>query len=404
MRQAAPRRDHRPTTAVAAELAEWILRTGRHLPALAAFVGAFGPRLVAAGLPVWRLYLGLRRLHPAYLGRAVIWDRTTRAVVTKPRAHGIEDSAYYRDNPVSAIFERGERIRRRLDGPAEALDYPVLRALKRDGGTDYLALPLDFHGHQHQAVAFTTDRPGGFDAGHVAVLEAVLPSLAAAVEIFNDRDDARRVLATYVGARAGDRILSGAIKRGRCETLRAVLWVCDMENFTAISEALPAGDLIALLDTYLDAVVAPIERSGGEVLKFVGDAALAIFELPKDREDAATCRLACAAAREAIAAVEALNETWSARTGHRIGCGVALHIGEVSYGNVGAADRLDFTVIGPAVNLVTRLEQLTRQVGTRILLSEDFSEMLADSVAPLGSFALKGIRADQRVFGLPESD
>ena len=205
----------------------------------------------------------------------------------------------------------------------------------------------------------------------------------------------------YVGARAGDRILNGSIKRGDCETIDAVLWICDLENFTAVSETLSGRDLITLLDAYFDAVVGPIERHGGEVLKFMGDSVLAVFPLSDGGDQTVVHRAALAAAREGIAAVQALSRTWLARTHRPIGCGVALHVGEVSYGNIGAADRLDFTVIGPAVNLAARLEQLTRRVGTRLVLSEEFARALGETVVPLGEFALKGISKSQLVFGLP---
>ncbi len=381
-------------------LTAWLLRDGRHQPSLPNLIRALGGRLIAEGVPVWRIYVGLHQLHPAFVGRAIVWDRTKDVVVEKPRPHGIKDSAYYRQNPVSAIFERGEHIRRRLEEPGAVLDYPVLGQLQADGGTDYAAFPLEFYGRRKQAVAFTSNHPGGFRPAEISILETILPALAAAVEIVHDRDDTQRLLKTYVGARAGDRILNGSIKRGECETIDAVLWICDLENFTAVSETLSGRDLIMLLDDYFDAVVGPIERHGGEVLKFMGDSVLAIFPLPDGADRSVVHRAALAAACEGITAVDDLNETWLARTHFPIGCGVALHVGEVSYGNIGAADRLDFTVIGPAVNLAARLEQLTRRVGTRLVLSEDFARAHTETVVPLGRFALKGISKGQRVFGL----
>lgn len=387
-----------------ADLVAWLLGDGRHEPSLSELIRALGARLVASGVPVWRIYVGLHQLHPAFVGRAIVWDRTKDAVVEKPRPHGIKDSAYYRNNPVSAIFEHGACIRRRLEQPGAVLDYPVLRQLQGDGGTDYAAFPLEFYGRRNQAIAFTSNHPGGFRSAEISILEGILPALGAAVEILNDRGEMQRLLATYVGTRAGDRILNGSIKRGDCETIDAVLWICDLENFTAVSEILAARDLITLLDAYFDAVVAPIERHGGEVLKFMGDSVLAVFPLEAGADQAAVHRAGLAAAREAIAAVEALNGAWLARAHRPIGCGVALHVGKVSYGNIGAADRLDFTVIGPAVNVAARLEQLTRRVGIRLVLSSDFVSALAETVVPLGEFALKGISKGQLVFGLPQPE
>lgn len=386
------------------DLVAWLLRDGRHHQSLADLIRVLGARLVAADVEVWRFNIGLRQLHPAFYGRAITWDCISNTVVERPRAHGIEDSAFYRENPVSAIFERGAHIRRRLEEPGAVLDYPLLRELQGDGGTDYAAFPLEFSGRRNQAVSFTSNRPGGFRSAEMAVLEGILPALGAVVEILSNREETQRLLATYVGGRAGDRILNGSIKRGDCETIDAVLWICDLENFTAISETLSGRDLISLLDAYFDAVVAPIARHGGEVLKFMGDSVLAVFPLSDCADRTAVHRAALAAALEGITAVEAVNGTWLARTHRPVGCGVALHVGKVSYGNIGAADRLDFTVIGPAVNLAARLEQLTRRVGTRIVLSEDFASALAETVVPLGEFALKGIPKSQLVFGLLAAD
>jgi adenylate cyclase len=390
------------STRATADIVAWLLRDGRHQPTLSDLIHALGLRLIAAGVPVWRIYVGLHQLHPAFFGRSIVWDRTKDAVVEKPRPHGIQESAYYRDNPVSAIFERGVHIRRRLEEPGAVLDYPVLRQLREDGGTDYAAFPLEFYGRRNQAIAYTTNHSGGFRSAETAILQGILPALGAAVEILHDREETQRLLATYVGARAGDRILNGSIKRGDCETIDAVLWICDLENFTAVSETLSGRDLITLLDAYFDAVVAPIERHGGEVLKFMGDSVLAVFPLEAGADQAVVHRAALAAAREGIAAVEDLNGAWLARTHRPIGCGVALHVGKVSYGNIGAADRLDFTVIGPAVNVAARLEQLTRRVGIRLVLSREFASALAETVVPLGEFALKGISKGQLVFSLPQ--
>src|SRR5262245_728744 len=383
------------------DLIDWLLREARHQQSLSDLIRALGIRLALANVRVWRLNIGLRQLHPAFYGRAIVLDCIKNEVVEKPRPHGIEDSAFYRENPVSAIF-RGGHIRRRLEEPGAVLDYPLLRELQVKGGTDYAAFPLEFSGRRNQAITFTSNQSGGFTAAEMSVLEGILPALGAAVETIHNREETQRLLATYVGARAGDRILNGSIKRGNCETIDAVLWICDLENFTAISETLSGRDLISLLDAYFDAIVAPIGRHGGEVLKFMGDSVLVVFPLSDGADRTAVHCAALAAAREGIADVETLNGTWAARTQRPTSCGVALHVGKVSYGNIGAADRLDFTVIRPAVNLAARLEQLTRRVGTRIVLSEDFAGALSETVVSLGEFALKGISKGQIVFGLSQ--
>jgi adenylate cyclase len=375
----------------AADLAEWLLREGRQCPAVRDLVAGIGRRLVAAGVPVWRLFVGLRQLHPASVGRAVVWFRDGDRVLEKERPHGAERTDYYRANPVSAIFERGEPVRCRLTTGGGPLDFPFLATLRGEGGTDYLALPLLFHGRRHQAVAFTSDRLRGFDAGDVAILEAIVPALGAAAEILSEREEIRRLLATYVGPRAGERILSGAIRRGECETVDAVVWLCDMREFTGLSEALPRRELIAILDAYLDAVVTPTEAHGGEVLKFIGDGVLAVFPLEGEssRRAPSACRAAMDAAREAVASVQ---RNVRADGVHGVECGIGLDVEEVAYGNVGASDRLDFTVIGPAVNVATRLEALTRKrpLLARVVASEAFVQACGERLQPLGRPWLKG--------------
>ncbi len=382
----------------------WILNDGRHCADITSFVTAFADCLLSHGVPVWRIYLGLRRLHPVIRGRAFVWRLNDRSTAVRLRPHGIEATSYYRDNPIADIFTTGATVRRRLQERLPEGDYPVLHKLKREGGTDYLALPLDFRANTYQAIAFTSSAMHGFDQNEIGILEGIIPALSAVTELFNERDDARRVLATYVGERAGRRILAGSIQRGECDTVDAVLWLCDLEGFTQMAEALSAEDLIELLDDYFDSVVTPIEKAGGEVLKFMGDAVLAIFELTSARHQAAVCLDACNAAIAAAAAVSGLDAKWQIKLGRPVSFGIALHIGPVSYGNVGSAGRLDFTAIGPAVNLVSRLERLTRVVRQVIVLSEDFVGHLEHPVIMMGSFRLKGISQPQAVYALRESE
>lgn len=384
------------------EITLWILKNGRHCPDIASFVSDFAECLLRHAIPVWHIYLGVRRLHPAFRGRAFVWRLDTRTTTVKLRRHGIEATPYYLDHPIAEIFSTGTTIRRCLRDDLTADDYPVLHKLKSEGGTDYLALPLDFPANAYQAISFTSCRRDGFNQNDIAILEDVLPALSAVTELLNERDDTRHVLATYVGERAGGRILGGAIQRNACGTVNSVLWLCDMEGFTEVAEVLSPEELLELLDDYFDAVVTPIEAAGGEVLKFMGDAVLAIFELASEADHEAKCIEACRAALTATAAVNRLSAKWQEKIGHPVSFGIALHIGPVSYGNVGSASRLDFTAIGPAVNLVSRIERLTRVVKQAIVLSEDFVKHLNRPVVKLGSFQLKGISRPQMVYGLRE--
>jgi adenylate cyclase len=315
----------------------------------------------------------------------------------------MERSGYYKDNPVSVIFESGDWVHCRLDDPTGELEYPVLRDLRDCGGTDYIALPLEFRGTRYQAVAFTSDVPSGFTPEHVALLEALLPSLSSTVEILVSYGQMERVLATYVGLRASEVILSGVIQRGQVQTIRAVIWVSDLRSFTTISEALRPSELITLLDDYFDCLVEPIAKCGGEVLKFMGDSVLAIFPLLPNADQRTVCCAAARAAREAIEAIDRLNGRWRHLVAEPLSGGIALHIGDVSYGNIGSVDRLDFTAIGPAVNLASRLERVTRNIPRRIVVSEPFADILGSPAESIGHFRLPGITAVQHVFSFPQS-
>jgi len=221
------------------------------------------------------------------------------------------------------------------------------------------------------------------------------------LELNETRRTARILLETYIGRQAGHRVLKGRIKRGDGDIIEAVIWVCDLRGFTALSETMPLHDVIAHLNTYFDCVGQPIERHGGEILKFMGDAILAIFTA-KPGEDglAAACTRAADAAREALARKDALNERQRKQNLPTAEWGLGLHVGEVMYGNVGVGNRLDFTIIGPAVNRAARLEGLTAVLGRSVLASREFAEISKLTCNPLGAFELKGIARPQEVYDL----
>jgi len=207
------------------------------------------------------------------------------------------------------------------------------------------------------------------------------------------------LLDTYVGRSAGRRVLDGVIKRGMSETIRAVVWACDLRGFTELSERLPNEELVVLLNDYFGAMTDAVARQGGEVLKFIGDALLAIFPL-SEAEQETTAGRALAAASEAVATMRKLNEERDRAGRPLIRFGLALHVGEVLYGNIGGAERLDFTVIGQAVNLAFRIEGLTKELGRDVLLSREMATLCEEAVEPLGMFPLKGGSADQAIYAL----
>jgi len=368
-------------------IADWLIDGARSAPLPQQVLSQLCERLVACGMPLWRVAVFVRTLHPNVMGRRFVW-RPGEDVETSEAGFELLETTEFRDNPIARVYETGRSIRRKL-GPGQAVDFPVLLELRAQGVTDYLALPLVFSDGAIHAVTCTTRRPGGFTDAQIAGLQVIMTPLARVAEI-------RVLLDTYVGHDAGERILAGQIRRGDIEEIHAAIWLSDMRGFTALADRLPPPVLMDLLNRYFDCQVPVILDHGAEVLKFMGDGLLAIFRIDGDETEA--CKRALAAARRAQTNIVALAS--SAMPGLRFG--LALHIGDVLYGNIGSGNRLDFTCIGPAVNLASRIEELTGGSGHMILASGEFARYCPGEFAALGEFALSGFSAAQPVFRLAD--
>jgi adenylate cyclase len=358
-------------------------------------------RLRAAGVPLGRATMHLRTLHPQFQGARVLWRPDLAGPELNLLEHGVFDDPRFVNSPVKALYEGADGFRQRLDLPPDArvLEYGIYADLRQEGYTDYVALPMQFTDGRRHATSWSTHRPGGFSTEDLVEINDLLPVLALAVEIRANRRITKNLLNTYVGQHAGERILSGDIRRGSGATVRAAIWNCDLRGFTRISEQWPRDDVIQWLNEYFDVMAAPVEKHGGEVLKFVGDGMLAIF--PLDSPEA--CNSALQAAVEARHGMRELNARRVARGSLELGFGVALHVGDVMYGNIGTATRLDFTVIGPAVNVTSRLQTLTKELRRQVLLSAPFAFLCgctAEFLTTLGRFPLRGVDEPIEVFGL----
>lgn len=359
-------------------------------------------RLVEAGVPLARATLHLRTLHPQYAGASMIW----RPGMNQPdlRRHEFSDFDHpsYINSPVKAIYDGSDGFRQRLDMPNVALpEYEIFADLRGQGMTDYVIWPLDFVGGQRHVVSVATDRAGGFSTEELTLIADLLPALALVSEIRAKNRIMRTLLDTYVGGHASEEILRGSIRRGSGMTVHAVILICDLRGFTAISENWPRDDVIAMLNDYFDAMCEPIEAAGGEILKFIGDGLLAIFPLAENDACDAAVRAALGGRRN----MRRLNEKRALRGLDPLGYGVGVHLGDVMYGNIGSAKRLDFTVIGPAVNVAARLETLTKQVGRQILFSGPFVSFCPCGSLGLdyvGRYPLRGVGEPIDVWALPE--
>ncbi|HVZ01892.1 MAG TPA: adenylate/guanylate cyclase domain-containing protein [Dongiaceae bacterium] len=355
-------------------------------------------RLIGHGVPLAYGGIFIRTLHPEIMGRRFIW-RPGMPVEATSVGYDLFDDPEYRGSPIAWVFANGERLRRRLGDPDCPNDFTFLDRFRADGATDLVISPLRYSGGEVHVAAWMTQLPGGFPDHAVAMLHAIERPVARMAEIRTLKRIAVNLLDTYVGGQAGGRILGGHIRRGDIEAIRAAIWLSDMRGFTARADRMPPADLVELLNRYFDCQVPAIREAGGEVLKFMGDGLLAIFPVG-DAGEAAVCRAVLSAARTIEAAIAGAD--WGgleAPGGMKFG--VALHVGEVMYGNVGSVNRLDFTCIGPAVNLAARIEKLSGEIGRTILASADFARHCGDAhLAPLGAFALKGVAAEQTVYGL----
>ena len=379
-------------------LVDWILAEhGRSVDGAAFFDGLCW-RLCGAGVPLWRANLSIGTLHPQIMGLGFRWWRD-RGVTEEFRVkHGMEKQPDYLESPMRAAIEDGVVIRHRLESDSAAVErYPLLRAFRDAGATDYLAIPLTLFVGRHRVVTWATDRPGGFTDAHIATIRSVLPALSVVIESKALQRMSANLLDTYLGRTIGRHILDGEIVRGQGRRLRTALMATDLRGFTALADRLPGEELILLLDDYFDAVAASVHEQGGEILKFVGDGVLAIFE-PDGRSERAAATAALAAAEQALRRIDVTNDNRAAVGQDLIRIGIGLHLGEVIYGNVGAVDRLDFTAIGPAVNLVCRLEGLTKRLDRPLLLSESFAEAFGRPLLSLGFQPVKGFSEPQEVF------
>jgi adenylate cyclase len=388
------------------EFIAWISEAGLAGQTETALLTGFCERALALGLPVARATALIDTLHPVYEGRMFTWQRDKQLATLTEYGRGADVSEHWRRSPFYHLLQSGERLlRRRLTAATEA-EFPILPQLRAAGMTDYVAIIAPFAAEgiigEMDGVysSWATDTPHGFRACHVADLRRLAPLLALAVKSASLARITGTLVETYLGRDAGRRVLSGRIARGVADRIEAVLWFSDLRDYTRIADTAPPEQVIPLLNDYGDVIISAIHQQGGDVLKLMGDGALAIFTADH-RTDA--CRAALAAAGAARDGIAALNQ-------RRLGQGLpitdmylGLHVGEVFYGNIGSEDRLDFTVIGPAVNEVSRITAMCRSVDQPVLLSSAFAAAAGDArtgFVSVGRYALRGVERPQELFTL----
>src|SRR3954454_20628605 len=385
------------TTHADSDVVHWLINDTRDQRFIDNIFADMCIRLQQAGIPLKRATLHLLIQHPQWLGARIMWADGMREAEINRVDFDVRERSEYIGSPANEIHDGAIEVRENLErDPSQGRRHAVYDEMRAKGLTDYVAWPL-YHtlGKQH-LVTFATDRPGGFDAAHIAALQGLLPVLALVSEIRIKNRLARTLLETYVGSHAGDLILAGATRRGSGTTVSAAILICDLRDFTRISDNWPRDDVIDLLNGYFDAMSEPVAKHGGEILKFIGDGLLAIFP-PSEPQACANLLRAVSEARQAMIA---LNEKNSETGRAPLNYGIGVHVGDVMYGNIGSRSRLDFTVIGPAVNMASRLETLTKQVGKTVLLSRAFADFVKGDfeLEPVGEFPVRGFSEPIELF------
>jgi adenylate cyclase len=396
------------TEAEIAKLASWLVKLGLEGRPETVLVEGFCQRAVAAGVPLARVIVFIDTLHPVHEGRAFRWDREKpEATLTEyGRSNEGEAAERWRTSPWFRMLEDGDSLLRRPIAAEGDLEFPMFADLRTAAITDFVAILNRFaaDGAIGEMDSFysswMTDRVEGFTDDEIAALKRLTPFLGLAIKSVSLARIAETLVETYLGRDAGRRVLQGRIARGVADRIKAVLWFSDLRNYTRISDTSPPEQIIPLLNDYADAIVSAVHEHSGDVLKLIGDGVLAIFPA-EDR--ARACAAALDAAKEAREAVAALNVRRAAEGLPTTEMYLGLHLGVVFYGNIGSKERLDFTVVGPAVNEVSRIAAMCRTVDQPILISSAFAESVAlerRRFASVGRYALRGVGKPQDLFTL----
>ena len=392
----------RDTQSYANPLLSWVLQEAPALATARELSAAFARKMRAAGIPLWRMSIIIRILHPQVMAFGHDWHSVTGELVEQEFGHEGLQSPQYLNSPLVPIFEGVGGVRRRLDIKNPVLDFGILHDLHAEGATDYVAMPMLFSDGQINAVCISSNRPGGFTTEDLGYIYEILAVLGRIYEVHALQHKAVSLLDTYLGSHAGERVLNGLIRRGDGQDIRAVIWFCDLRGSTPLAQSMSRTEFLACLNEFFDCVAGAVLDHGGQILRFIGDAALAIFPLDDSGNGnlEATCEQAVAAAQQASSQIQYTNIERGERSLPPLEYGIALHVGDVTYGNIGTGNRLEFTVIGDAANRAARIESMCKTLNEPLLLSAEFAACAPGRATSLGLHSLKGIDEPQEIFAL----
>lgn len=373
---------------------EWLFTQGRLIDDQNVFIQALSEKITQAGAPIDKLTIILPTLNPLVRATSSSWSSSSNSTVLYSAQHNVATTDRYIGSPLEKLFDTNRSVRQALnDLPDDA--HAAYTELALDGYSDYYAMPITFSNGLGSAFIVATKNSSGFSPCDINNLKRLRDLFAPSLEVFSQRNLLSSLMNTYIGKRTSEKVLSGMIKRGDADTINAALWFSDLRNFTQLTETLPADEVLRLLNEYFEFISAAVSARGGEILRFIGDAMLIVFPINEEVSKKDACLAALESAKDAIDTLAPLNHQRRRRNQPEIKFGVGLNVGEVIYGNVGAPDRLDFTVMGPAVNRTARLESLTKELGRNILMSGVFADQIGSGVKYQGEFQMKGIEQAQ---------
>ena len=399
-----------PTASMHANpLAGWLLAEAWKATSTKRLMAKLCAFLKQAGYPVARMTVIMPTLHPQIFAAVLVWREDAPEVKVIFEQHDILQQPRFADSPFAPIIRGAGGVRRRLEDDDVRLDFPVVRDLHKEGATDYAAMPFRFSDGQINVMSMTSFTKGGFSTAHLGQIYEVLPILASLFEVHAQRRTAVGLLETYLGRHTGRRVLEGHVRHGVGEHIHSVIWFCDFRDSTALSESMAREVYLEHLNRFFNCMAGAVIDNGGEVLRFIGDAVLAIFPIAESARQVRStatgtieaCRRAIKAANAAAERIRMVNETHPDLPPLRYGIG--LHLGTVTYGNIGIPQRLEFTVIGSAANEAARVESMTKELQKTVLLSSTFADKYPGKLVSVGRHALKGLEGERELFTLPDA-
>ena len=376
---------------IAGPLVDWLMRGAATNGSPEEFTRALAEKMLESGVAISRMSLMIWSLHPMIAGKNYIWRKGEDDITTYAPSYELYDHPSYINSPLRHVSAGLGGVRQKLDVPVAQMQFPIMEDLKKDGHTDYVAMPLTFSNGQINVLTLTSDHPDGFTTANLGLIFEVSSVISRFFEVFTQKENAQALLETYVGRRTGARVLGGEIRRGDGDEINAAIMFCDLRGSTRLEEELGRDVYIDLLNQFFDTVTAVVNDHGGEVLKFIGDAVLAVF--PSDATDA--CANALVAAKQIVRDLRDVAEAAHLDCE----CSIGIAYGRVTYGNVGSQERLDFTVIGQPANIAARLGDYGKRVGHRIVATAEVAAEDKDA-KPLGALSLRNVSEPVESFGV----